>query len=91
MDEKTYAFAVETAAQIEVLRTAVLALTTQVMDSVPRDRREEVLAEIQRSTGDLPPRSSSPSPEATKFYEDVAAAAPRHAEMFVEDVRRALG
>lgn len=89
-EEQTRVFAVETAAQIEVLRVALVALTAQVMTTVPPEQRDETLAEIQRATGDLPPHPGSPIPEATRLYEDIAAAAPAHAKRFVEDVRRAI-
>ncbi|WP_192707250.1 hypothetical protein [Methylobacterium sp. OAE515] len=89
--EQTRAFAVETTAMIEVLRTTVIALTVGVMQKIPPSDREEMLAEIVRSTGDLPPDLSLATPQATAFHEAVAAAAPRHAEQLVQAVRKALG
>jgi hypothetical protein len=92
MDEKqTHAFAVTTTAMIDVLRTATVAMITIVMEKLLPEEREEVLAEIVRSTGDLPPNYSETNPAGTRFYEEVAAAAPAHAEALVRDVRKALG
>ena len=92
MDEReAHAFAVNTTAMIDVLRTATIAMVTIVMEKIPPQEREEILAEIVRSTGDLPPQYGQQTPAQTKFYEEIAAVAPQHAEAFVQDVRKALG
>jgi membrane-bound ClpP family serine protease len=90
-DKQFHAFAVTTTAVIAVLRTSTIAMMALVMQKLSPDEREEVLAEIAGTIGDLPPDYNQESPVGTMFYEEVAAEAPELAKAFARDVRRALG
>ncbi|MGU3541403.1 hypothetical protein [Methylobacterium sp. A52T] len=90
-DKQMFQFAVTTTAMLAVLRTSTIAMMTLTMQRLTPDEREEVLAEIVRTVGDLPPDYSQVSPIGTKFYEEVVAEAPDLAKGFARDLRRALG
>lgn len=83
-------FAVNTTAMLDVLRTNVQFLLMGVIEKVPADGRERIYAAMLESTGEPPARYNLSSPAATKFYEEVAEATRHHAEMLVQDLRKAL-
>ncbi|GEL42286.1 hypothetical protein MEX01_28770 [Methylorubrum extorquens] len=86
LDRSTKDFAVETTAQISVLRSAVTVMLADLLRQMPKDSRDEVLRQFVVSLSDIPP-ADFPTPEGTQFFERVAEAVPEHAERFVRDVR----
>ncbi|ARO53952.1 hypothetical protein B2G69_07170 [Methylorubrum zatmanii] len=91
MDQTTRDFAVETTAQIGVLRAAVTVMMADLLRQMPAESREEVLDQFVVSLSEVPPGPPFATPEGTQFFELVAEAMPSHAERFVRDVRSMLG
>ncbi|WP_156375744.1 hypothetical protein [Methylobacterium sp. Leaf125] len=90
MDEKTYAFAIETTAQMEVMRTTVLLMLRSLMAPLPPEAQEEILEQIRQTARDMPPLVAARTGEQTKFYEDVVEATAVHADRFVSGLRTLL-
>ena len=88
--EETFAFAVETSAEIEVLRQAVAYLMTRALLPMSADGREAALTTFVEEVGDMPPNPDPVHPAATRFFEAIAAAMPDHAARFTGSVRTVL-
>lgn len=79
-------FAVETTAEIEVLRNAVAYLFMRVLAPMTPGGRDLLLHTFEEEFSDLPP-GRAVSPDATAFHEAVAAAMPDHVAGFVRGLR----
>ncbi|MCJ2104724.1 hypothetical protein MKK70_04895 [Methylobacterium sp. E-041] len=88
--EETFAFAVETSAEIEVLRQAVAYLMTRALLPMSVAGREAALTTFVEEVGEMPPNPDPVSPKATQFFEAIAAAMPDHAARFAGSVRGVL-
>ncbi|WP_375454828.1 hypothetical protein [uncultured Methylobacterium sp.] len=88
--DETFAFAVGTTAEVEVLRHAVAYLMTRALLPMSAAGREAALTTFVEEVGDMPPDTDPSDPEATRFFEAVAAAMPEHAARFAGSVRAVL-
>nr|WP_129545697.1 hypothetical protein [Methylorubrum zatmanii] len=90
MDDHTRVFAVETTAEISVLRAAIAVLLADMLRKLPKDEQHAILNEFVRTLSDVPPGAPFPTPNATQFFEAIAEALPHRAEKFAADVRQML-
>lgn len=88
--DETFAFAVNTTAETEVLRQAVAYLMTRALLPMSAAAREAALQTFAEEVGDMPPDADPVNPEATLFFEAVAAAMPERAARFAGSVRAVL-
>ncbi|TXM65757.1 hypothetical protein [Methylobacterium sp. WL120] len=88
--EETFAFAVETSAEIEVLRQAVAYLMTRALLPMSAAGRDAALSTFVEEVGDMPPNIDPVTPAATRLFEAIAAAMPDHAARFAGSVRAVL-
>ena len=88
--DETFAFAVDTTAEVEVLRHAVAYLMTCALLPMSAAGREAALTTFSEEVGDMQPDANPSNPAATRFFEAVAAAMPEHATRFAGSVRAVL-